>query len=84
MGSEDQALIVQSKRIYHHKGKHHHPRISNKKLPKFRCYTCDEIGHYARNCPKNKIGSRRKKGNKKRHHAHTAEDDDPPKKRAKQ
>ena len=65
MGSEDQALTLQSRRIDHHKGKHPHPRSSNKKLPKFKCYTCDEIGHYARNCPKNKNGSHKKKGNKK-------------------
>ena len=84
MGSEDEALIVQSKRTDHHKSKHPHPRISNKKLPKFKCYTCDEIGHYARNYPKNKSGSHKKKVNKRRHHAHTAEDDEPPKKRAKQ
>ena len=43
MGSEDQALTLQSKRTDHHKGKHPHPSSSNKKLPKFRCYTCDEI-----------------------------------------
>ena len=84
MGSEYQALTLQSKRKNHHKGKHPHPRGSNKKLPKFICYTCDEIGHYARNCPKNKSGSHKKKGNKRKHHAHAAEDDEPPKKRAKQ
>ena len=45
---------------------------------KLRCYTCDEIGHFAKNCPK------KKKNSKRRHHAHTAEYDDPPRKRVKQ
>ena len=86
MGNEDQALTVQSKKrkIDHHQGKHSHPRISNKNLPKFRCFTCDERGNYSRDCPIDKNGSHKKKGNKKRHHAHTTEDADPPKKRAKQ
>ena len=90
MGSEDQALTVQSKksRTYYHKGKHSHqkdnPRRSKRNIPKFRCYTFDERGHFARDCPRNKNGSHKKKGNKKRHHAHTVEDDKPPKKRIKQ
>ena len=86
MGNEYQALTVQSKKrkTNHHQGKHFYPRISNKNLPKFRCFTCDERGHYARDCPKNKNGSHKKKGNKKRHYPHATKDDDPPKKRAKQ
>ena len=82
MGSEDQALIVHSKksRTDHHKGKHSHPSKFNKNQPRFRCFTCDDRGHYARDCPKNKSDSHKKKGNKKRHHAHTAEDDEHPKK----
>ena len=88
MGSEDQALTVRSKahskksrgRPHFSKGKDSHPRrdISN-----LRCYTCDEIGHFAKDCPKNKGHSHKKKGNKRRHHAHTAEDDEPSKKRSR-
>ena len=90
MGSEDQALIVQSKkrRTYHHRGKHSHQkkdtRKYNKDLSKFICYTCDEQGHLARDCPRNKDRSHKRKGNKKRHHAHAAKDDQPSKKRIKQ
>ena len=47
-------------------------------------YTCDEIGYYARNCPMNKNGSKKKRKSKIRHHAHTAKDDDPPRKRVRQ
>ena len=83
MGSEDQALTVLSKKrkTNHHRGKHSHPNKFNKNQPKFRCFTCDERGHYARDCPKNKSDSHKKKGNKKRNHAHTKEDDEHPKKR---
>ena len=70
---------------HHKKGKHHHqnqkdnPGRSNRDLSNVRCYTCDEKGHFSRDCPKNK----KKKNKKKRHHAHTAEDDEPPRKRTK-
>ena len=50
---------------------------------KLRCYACDEIGHFARNFPMNKNGSKKKKNSKRIHHAHTVEDDDPPRKRVK-
>ena len=85
MGSEDQALTVQSKKskTNHHQGKHFHPKIPNKNLPKFRCYTCDERGHFARDFPRNKSISHKKKGNKRRHHAHAAEDDEPSTKRTR-
>ena len=56
-----------------------------KKNPsKIRCYTCDERGHFTRNCPMNKNVSKKKKNSKIRHHSHTVEDDDPPRKREKQ
>ena len=81
MRSEDQDLIVHSKntiRDYHHsKGKHFNSRKSNKDISKYRCFTCDERGHFARVCPKNKNSSYKNKGNKRRHHAHAAEDDEP-------
>ena len=90
MGSEDQALTVHSKKgiteIHHHQGKPSHQKDNFVKRDpsKLRCYTCDERGHFARNCPMNKSGSKKKNKSKRRHHAHTAEDDDPPRKRVKQ
>ena len=90
MGSEDQALTVHSKKgireNHHHQGKHSHQKNNfvRRDPSKLRCYTCDERGHIARNCPMNKNGSKKKKNSKRRHHAHTAEDDDPPRKRVKQ
>ena len=85
MGSEDQSLTIHSKksrRNYHHsKGNHFNSRKSNKDISKYKCFTCDEIGHFTRDCPKNKNSSNKKKGNKRRHHAHATEDDEPSTKR---
>ena len=85
IGSEDQALAVQSKKPImdnhhlHSKGKH-----SSYKKSQLICYTYDEIGHFAKYCPRNKNVSHKKKGNKRRHHAHAAEDDEPSIKRIRQ
>ena len=88
MGSEDQALTVHSKKgrkgSHHSKGKNpHHRDNSRKNMSRSRCYTCDEVGHFAKDCPKNKNHSHKKKSNKIRHHAHAAEDDEPSRKRSR-
>ena len=88
MGSEDQALTVHSNKIkrssHHPKGKHFHKDNTRKYLSRTRCYTCDEKGHYDRECPRNKNVSHKKKGNKRRHHAHATKDDEPSIKRVRQ
>ena len=65
MGSEDQALIVHSKKgrrnPHYSKGKNSHNR---KDLSRLSCYTCDEKGHFAKDYPKNKNHSHKKKGKK--------------------
>ena len=65
MGSEDKALTVHSKstkRRYHHsRGKHSHKDNNRKYLSRIICYTCDEAGHYARNCPKKQKLTKRSK-----------------------
>ena len=47
-------------------------------MSRSRCYTCDEVGHFTKDCPKIQ---NKKKGNKRKHHAHAAEDDEPSKKK---
>ena len=67
MKSEDQALKVHSRKgrreNHHHQGKHSHQKNNpvRREASKIRCYTCDEIGHFAINCPMNKNGSKKKK-----------------------
>ena len=85
MGSEDQALTVKSKknrRDHHH---HHHSKgkHSSSKKTQHRCYTYGEIGHYAKDCRRNKINTHKKKNSKIRHHVHATEDDEPSTKRKK-
>ena len=89
MGSEDQDLTVESKktRSNHHRSKYSHQRNNPRKprdMSKYICYTCDERGHFARDCPRNKSISHKKKGNKRRHHAHATEDDESSTKRNRQ
>ena len=81
---EDQALTFHTRKNYKKKEKkenfHHNKKKENKQKKKkidtsnVRCYTCDENGHFARDCPTRKT----------RHHAHVAEDDEPTNKIFKQ
>ena len=69
MGSEDQALTVPSKKgkrsTHHSKGNNpHHSDNNRNNLSRSRCYTCDEVGNFAKDYPKNKNHSHKKKGNK--------------------
>ena len=68
---------------HHPKCKSFHKDNTIKDLSRIICYTCDEKGHYAKECPQNKNVSRKKKGNKRRHHAHAVEDDEPSTKRTR-
>ena len=89
MGSSDyQALATHAKKNEGKKENHSHKRPkkfqknhrSRRDYTNLRCYTCDEKGHFSRDCTKNKGSSKKKK----RHHAHTAEDDEPTKKRTRE
>ena len=71
--TEDQALTVHTRKNYKKKENYHHNK-KDKKQKKIkrdpsnvRCYTCDEKGHFARDCPIRK----------KRHDAHVSEYDEP-------
>jgi hypothetical protein len=84
MADEDQALAAHTRKGKNKK-EHSLPKkfkMGQRDNSKIRCYCCQELGHFVRDCPlimeiKNKKGS-------KRHQAHTVEDDEPPKKVAKQ
>ena len=56
MGIEDQALTVHSKstkrRSHHSRGKHSYKDNTRKYLSRIICYTCDEVGHFVKHCPK--------------------------------
>ena len=84
--SSSYSVLQKSRRNSHHlKGKHFQQKDNTiRYLSKFKCFTCDERGHYARGYPKNRNGFHKKKGNKKIHHAHATEDDEPSSKRNKQ
>ena len=86
--SSHSTLQKRRKDFHHPKGKHSHQKGNsikpNRDLSKLECFTCDERGHYARDCPRNKNGSHKKKGNKRGHHAHTTMDNEPSTKRIKQ
>ena len=78
--TEDQALIVHTRKNYKKEKKenHHHNKNKDKKQNKIkrdpsnvRFYTCDEQGHFARDCPIRK----------KRHHAQVFKDDEQTNKR---
>ena len=51
--------------------KNHRPQRDYSNL---RCFTCDEKGHFARDCPRNKGFSRTNK--RRKHHAHIVEEDE--------
>ena len=79
--TEYQSLIVHTRKNYKKKEKkdnYHHNNKNGKKQKKIkrdpsnvRCYTCDEKGHFARDCPTRK----------KSRHAHVVEDEEPTNKR---
>ena len=77
--TKDQPLTVHTRKNFKKKKKkenfHHNKKEKKQKKTKrdpsnVRCYTCDEKGHFGRECPIKK----------KRHHAHVAEDNEPTKK----
>ena len=67
MGSEDKALTVHSKKgrreNHHHQGKHSHQKNNymRRDPSKLRCYTCDEIGHFAKIVPRIRMDPRRRR-----------------------
>ena len=75
--TKDQYLIVHPRNNFKKKEKkesfHHNKKKDNKQnktkrdTSNFRCYTCDEKGHFARDCPIKK----------RRHDSHISEDDEP-------
>ena len=54
----------------------------NGTIPVFRCFTCNEKGHFAKDCPRNKGSS--KENENKRNHDHNDEYDDLEKKKTRE
>ena len=85
--NDDQALTIHAKNDRSKRKDQPHKRLerfqknhrSKRDYCSFRCYTCDEKCHFARDCPRNKGCSRINKIRK--HHAHLAEQDEPERKR---
>ena len=69
MGEDDnQALTAHAKKGKTKKEEHYHKKHRKfKDSPQFRCFTCDEKRHFARDCPKGKDHAKR--GKNKRYHA---------------
>ena len=71
--SEDKFVEVHMRKNFKKKEKFHHNKKDKKQTktkrdtPNVRCDTCDEKGHFGRDCPMRK----------KRCHAHIVEDDEP-------
>ena len=75
--TEDQALVVHTRKNYkkkekkenyqHNKKKDKKQKKTNRDPSNVRCYTCDEKGHFVRDC----------RIKKKRHHAHNAKENEP-------
>ena len=53
-----------------------------KNSSQFRCFTCDEKGHFGRDCPNGE--NHAKKGKNKIYHVHVVEDDEPIKRRGRE
>ena len=77
--TDNQSLTVQTrknlkkkekKEKFHHNKNDKKPKKTKRDISNVRCYTCDEKGHLARDCPIQQM----------RHHAHIAEEDEPTKK----
>ena len=81
--TDDQSLTVHTRKNFkkkekkenfnHNKKKDKKPKKTKRDTSNVRCYTCDEKGHFARDCPKIKDSFNEKK---KRHHAYITEDNE--------